>query len=62
MELDLADPGVHLGAAVRSEQVLRTVSQAHAQHVLLLVVVGGNLADGVMQRERRRRCLLLNVS
>ena len=43
MELDLVDPGVHLGAAVRGEQVLGSVCEAHAQHILLLVVVGGDL-------------------
>ena len=62
MELDLVDPGVHLCAAVRREQVLGSVCEAHAQHVLLLVVVSGDLRRGVVQRERRRGSLLVVIT
>ena len=50
MELYLGEPAVHLTVTVRHQQVLGAVSQAQAQHVLLLRVVGGDLTGGVVQR------------
>ena len=61
MELYLGEPAVHLGVAVRRQQVLGAVRQPQPQHVLLLRVVGGDLAAGVVQRQWCRRRLVLVV-
>ena len=59
MELYLGEPAVHLGVAVRRQQVLGAVRQPQPQHVLLLRVAGGDLAVSVVQRQRCRCRLVL---
>lgn len=55
MELYPGLPVVHHHRVMSDKQVLGVVAQRQSNHVLLLGVVGGNVAPRVLQRQRRRR-------